>query len=467
MNTRTGKFFIIIMLLATLGLLAAQCGAAATPETVTVVETVVVEKEVEVVVTKEVEVEKVVEVPAESEVVTIEYWQYFFDPRVDAMNRLIQQFETENPDVRVVHNSDVPYAEYRDKIAASAPAGVGPDVVTLFYGWLPAWVDAGYLVPLPEDEFPPEVIESEFSPMVSESKFQGKYWAVPTAVRSLSLFWNKDLFAEAGLDPEKPPATLDEFLEYAQKTTQYDAAGNIVVEGYAPSLPGQAHHWFREVLIRQFGGVPYSEDGKTVLWNSPEGCQAFKWLADMEVEYNTGSNDLFEDGTQAFLQGKEALHIDGSFRLGTIAKNAPDLNFGVAELPVGPSGEKSTFGSYWTHGITHRAEADPRRMDAAIRFLKFISTPEAGTLWVNKVGELPAQLAAASGDELLADPNLGPFAAGLSYAHATFFVDESKQRQHLIDAFDAVRLAGEDPCAALDEAAALEQELLDEFWATH
>ena len=71
----------------------------------------------------------------------------------------------------------------------------------------------------------------------------------------------------------------------------------------------------------------------------------------------------------------------------------------------------------------------------------------------------------ALAEELLADPNLGAFAAGLPYAKATFFVDESKQRQHLIDAFDAVRLTGEDPCVALNDAAALEQELLDEFWA--
>lgn len=459
MNTRVGRLFIVVTMFLALGLLGACTVAVPSPEpeTVTVVETVVVEKEVE----------KVVEVPAESEVVTIEYWQYFFDARVDAMNRLIQQFEAENPDIRVIHNSDIPYDQFRDKIAATVPANVGPDVVTLFYGWVPAWVDAGYLVPLPEDDFPPEMIETEFSPMVAESKFQDKYWAAPTAVRTLALFWNKDLFAEAGLDPEKPPETLDEFLEYAQQLTQYDDSGNIVIEGYAPEMPGQAHHWFREVLLRQFGGVPYSDDNKTVLWNSPEGCEAFTWLAKLETEYKTGSNDLYEDATTAFLQGKEALHIDGSFRLGSIAANAPDLNFGVAELPVGPNGEKSTFGSYWTHGITNRAAADPRRMEAAVRFLKYITSPEAGTLWVNKVGELPAQLEAASNEELLADPELGAFAAGLPYAHATFFVDESKQRQHLIDAFDAVRLTGEDPCAALDEAAALEQELLDEFWATH
>jgi multiple sugar transport system substrate-binding protein len=481
MNTHLKKIAVIFMSALTLGLLAA-CGGAAQPETVTVVETVVVEKEVEKIVEKEVEVvkevevevvkevevevEKIVEVEAESDVITIEYWQYFFDARVDAMNRLIQQFEAENPDVRVIHNSDIPYAEFRDKIAASAPAGVGPDVATLFYGWVPAWVDAGYLVPLPEDEFPASMIETDFSPMVANDKFEGKYWAIPTAVRTLALFWNKDLFEAAGLDPERPPENLDEFLEYAQQLTEVDSAGNIVVEGFAPALPGQAHHWFREVLLRQYGRVPYSDDNKTVTWNSPEGCQAFTWLIEFETIHKTGSNDLFEDATQAFLQGKSALHIDGSFRLGTIARNAPDLNFGVTELPIGPNGERHTFGSYWTHGLTQKAAAEPRRREAAIRFLKFITQPDSGTTWVNKVGELPAQLEAANSEELLVNPELGAFAAGLPYAHATFFVDESKQRQHLIDAFDAVRLAGEEPCTALNDAAALEQELLDEFWAS-
>ena len=74
------------------------------------------------------------------DVVEIEYWQYFFEPRETAMNMLIEQFEAENPDVHVVHNSQIAYDNFRDEIAASAPAGVGPDVVTLFYGWIPAFV---------------------------------------------------------------------------------------------------------------------------------------------------------------------------------------------------------------------------------------------------------------------------------------------------------------------------------------
>jgi multiple sugar transport system substrate-binding protein len=406
---------------------------------------------------------------AQDDVIEIEYWQYFFEARETAMNMLIEQFEAENPDVRVIHNSEIAYDNFRDEIAASAPAGVGPDVVSLFYGWIPAFVDAGYLIPLPEEDFPDEWIESYFSPMVAESKFDGEYWAIPTAVRSLALFWNKDHFEAAGLDPEQPPTTLDEFVEIARATTVYDGNGtdilNILVEGHAPAMSAQDHHWFREVLVRQFGGVPYSEDGRTVMYNSTEGCEAFKWLAAFETEFMTGSNDLFTDATEAFLNGQSVLHVDGSFRLGSIAGRNPDMNFGVAELPVGPNGEHHTFGSYWTHGITRRADADPARLEASVRFLKFITSADAGILWVNEVGELPAQLEAASDPSILEDPILGPFAAGLEYAHATFFVDETAQRQVLIDALDQVRLGGMDPCEALNEAAATEQALLDEFWA--
>ncbi len=406
---------------------------------------------------------------AQDDMVEIEYWQYNFGARVKAMDILIGLFEVANPGIKIVHNSDIPYANFRDELAASAPAGVGPDVVTLFYGWIPAFVDAGYLVPLPDEAFSEEFVLETFSPMVANSKFEGSYWAIPTAVRSLALFWNKDIFEAAGLDPEAPPANLDDFVSAALATTVYDGDDsdiyNITQQGHAPALSAQDHHWFREVLIRQFGGAPYSDDGRTVTYNSEEGCAAFSWLAAFETEHVTGSNDILDGATNAFVNGETALHVDGSFRVGTIRNNNPDLNYGVTELPVGPNGEQHTFGSYWTHGITRRANDDPARLAAAVKFLQFITSPPAGTLWVNLVGELPAQASAAADEDLQSDPVLGAFSAGLAYSHATFFVDESAQRQVLIDAFDNIRLGGMDPCEALDEAAAAEQELIDNFWA--
>ncbi|MEQ8675896.1 MAG: extracellular solute-binding protein [Aggregatilineales bacterium] len=403
----------------------------------------------------------------DDDVIEIEYWQYNFESRVTAMDMLIEQFEAANPDVRVIHNSDIAYDNFRTEIATSSAGGVGPDVVSLFYGWIPAFVDAGYLVPLPEP-FTEEYIAENFVPMVGESAtFEGEIWAVPTAVRSLAMFYNIDLLAAAGYDA--PPQTLEEFVEIAQAATVYDgdpSLDNIVTAGYSTEMAGQAHHWFREVLLRQYGGQPYSEDGRTVMWNSPEGCEAFTWLTQFETELLTGTSEGIggtENANSAFIAGLGALHIDGSFRLAA-ARGNPDLNFGVAEMPAGPNGERYSYGSYWTHGITRRAATDEARLEASARFLQFITSPEAGELWVEIVGELPAQSAALENPELTEDPILGPFITGLGYSYATFFIDESIQRQVFIDAFDLVRLSGMDVCDALNETAQIEQDLLDEFW---
>lgn len=399
------------------------------------------------------------------DVIEIEYWQYNFGARITAMDQLIAMFEEENPNIRVIHNSDIPYDDFRNKIAASVPAGVGPDVASLFYGWQVAWIDAGYLVPLPEEAFPASMVEEQFSPMVQASFFDGKLYTLPTAVRTLALLYNKDLMAEAGLDPERPPTTLDELKEMAVQCTRKAADGSYEIMGLPIAMGGQAHHYFREVLLRQFGQQPYSDDGRTVLWNASEGgYQAWETLLSFQTELETGDATLFDGDPNYFLAGKSCFQIDGSFRIGTISEQAPDLNYGVAELPE-HNGVKSTFGSYWTHGITAKAAADPARMEAAVKFLQFITTPEAGKLWVEIVGELPAQLAAANDAELLADEKVGAFIAGLPYAHATFFVDETRDRQALIDAYDAVVLTGADPRAELDNAVATVQEMLDEFWA--
>jgi len=67
--------------------------------------------------------------------VEIEYWQYSYKTRLDVMDKMIEQFEAENSDIKVIH-TNFPYAQYRTKVAASVAAGEGPDVVQLYYGWL-------------------------------------------------------------------------------------------------------------------------------------------------------------------------------------------------------------------------------------------------------------------------------------------------------------------------------------------
>ncbi len=399
---------------------------------------------------------------ASDEVIEIEYWQYNFEARVDAMDQLIEQFEAENPGISVVHNSEIPYDGFIDQVAASVPAGTGPDVVTLFYGWTLDWVDNGFIVPLPEEDFPADEVRANFSPLVEASFFNDELYTLPTAVRTLALLYNKDLMEQAGLDPESPPTTLEELEEQAVQCTVRDG-DDFEVYGFIANPGGQSHHWFRDVLLRQFGQEPLSDDLRTVQWNASDaGYEAWNRMLAFETELMTGRRD-FDSDADGFLAGQVCFHIDGSFRLGGIAETAPDLNFGVAELPM-HNDVQATYGSYWTHGLTPKATGDSARQEAAVAFLQFITTPEAGALWVDVTGELPAQLEAASDEELINDPQLGAFARGLDYAQATFFVNEADDRQAIIDAYDAVILTEADPNTELDFAVDTVQALYDDFW---
>src|SRR3989454_10325373 len=124
--------------------------------------------------------------------VTITYWQYFFASKVKLVDDLVKQFEAQNSGIQVVHEN-FPYDAYNQKVASAVSAGQGPDVINLFYGWVPLYVDSGYLQALPAEAFSPLEIERDFGPMVKNSKVDGKDWALPTAGRRLSLFYHADL----------------------------------------------------------------------------------------------------------------------------------------------------------------------------------------------------------------------------------------------------------------------------------
>ncbi|MGE5508385.1 MAG: extracellular solute-binding protein [Chitinophagales bacterium] len=395
--------------------------------------------------------------------VTIEYWQYYYESKVKLMDELIKTFEKQNPDIKVEQKT-FPYEQFNQKVAIAVPAGSGPDVVNLYYGWAPKYVEAGYLQPLPTDAFPVKMLEDEFLPMLDAVKLDGKYWGIPTAVRALALFWNKDLFKEAGLDPNKPPRTWNELQQYAVKLTKRDKNGQLVQEGYAWNADGQDNHVFMQVLLRQWGVEPFSADNKKVLWNAkPAGYEAFRWWTDLATKYKVGEPTFMGDYRTAFISGKAAMMVDGSFALGTLKTKAKDINWGVTTLPVREiGGLKSNFGSFWLNGLTVNAKGEKR--EAAIKFLKFLTSKAVMQRWLTDVGELPARQELADDPDLLKDPIYGPFIAGLKYAHSTYFVDETAERQELINATNEVMLKGTDPKVALDRLVQAEQKIRDEYF---
>ena len=391
--------------------------------------------------------------------VEIEYWQYFFDARVTAMEQLIENFQAANPDITVTM-THFPYADYRTKVAAAIPAGEGPDVVQLFYGWLNDYVEAELIQPLPADTFPAATIDAEFFPMVQAMKEGDQYWALPTAVRSLALFYNERLMEEAGVEP---PTTLDEMMAAAEAMTKRDGAGNITQVGITASMTAQDHHWWREGLVRQMGGDPYLDDYQTVNYNTDAGVEALEFYTNMFMGENPVTATTFMDEPQAaFKAGLAGMHIDGSFRIGSLAE-IRGLKWGVTELPANADGMRSNYSSYWVNAITTKAEGE--KYDAAVKFMEYVTSDEAMQIWLDVVGELPAKPSVGMTEENANDPVFGPFIRGLEYAHTTKFADESGQRQVLIDAVERMQLEGMSAADSLAIAAEEEQKILDEYYA--
>ncbi len=393
--------------------------------------------------------------------ITLEYWQYSFDSKVTLMDELIAEFEEANPGIKV-EQTNFPYDQYNEQVAAQVPAGRGPDVINLFYGWVPTYVDAGYLQPLPQDAFPHDEIESEFFPLVEATKMDGEYWTIPTAVRTLALFYNKDLFEEAGLDPESPPTTWEELEDYAVQLTKADDSGRLEQSGMAWEPAQQGHQWLRDGLTIQAGGQVLSEDRKDVVWaDDPAGLEAFKYWLSFPTDLGTSEQGFYTDDVTAFVTEKAAMNIDGSFRIGTLQSDAPDLNYAVAPLPGKDA--QSTNSSFWTNGITAGVEGE--KLEAATKFLEFLTSDDVMERWLDATGELPAKEAVAMQDKYVNDEIYGPFIESLPFANAHFFVDETKERDLVIDAANKVLMEGMDPEEAFNELVESTQELYDAYWS--
>lgn len=390
--------------------------------------------------------------------VEIEYWQYELAPKTELVNQLIPEFHAANPNITVSH-VNFPYDDFRQRVAAAVQAGEGPDVLNVYYGWIPAYVQTQFLTALPEDIFPAATIESEFYPTVSTAKIGDSYYALPIAVRTLALFYNADILDAAGVTP---PTNWEELVSAAQATVRKDG-DNFEIVGLTWDIGGQGHNWWRECLIRQNGGMPISEDNRTLSWNTAEGVEAFNYLTAFLLEHGVTQSGFQTDGPTAFASGAAALHVDGSYRLGSLAGDAPDLNYGVVQLPS--HDEQASFSSFWANSITRNA-AEGDKMIASAKFIDFLSSESVQQRWTPAVGELPARVSLASDPALASDEKLKPFIDSLPYSQATFMVNEADLRQFVLDAFDQVVLNGLDPESAIQEAQDKVQVQLDEYWAT-
>jgi len=242
-----------------------------------------------------------------------------------------------NVDVNFVH---IPYENYEAKyLTAFASKTDAPDV---FAGKVAYYAGAiGVSDPAPAD------LQSQWSDKllkVTQPFFQvnGKWYGYPiSADTGMMVFYNAAHFREAGLDPNQPPKTFDELLEYAKKLTKYDANGKITRNGLAVRYAGAPVGVADKVLpfIHAYGGRLYASDGSTATGhlNGPKTVAAMQYLYDLVNTHKVASLELGKP-VETFAAGKSAMIFREGWLEGWMKGNAPDIDYRVSALPVGPGG---------------------------------------------------------------------------------------------------------------------------------
>ena len=282
-----------------------------------------------------------------------------------AQQNAVKDFEKQfNATVEV---TSFPYVELRDKMLTAVAGGQGPDLLLLDQIWVSQYAAAKYVIPITDKMQGSGIKAADYFPGAwGAGSYLGQIYAIPFDVGVWALmYYNKDMFKKAGLDPEKPPVTWDEFLADGKKLTHGNQYGTAVWLG-----TGDAVQCMTDAFTFSGGGKIISDDGKKALFNSPAGVAAlnfWKACAAISPPGTVGRDE--EQSFKLFTSGQVAMFFYGEWGQDTIAVRAPTMNYGVANLPKPAGGESiGTFG-----GFNIGINAKCANKDLAWEFVKYLT----------------------------------------------------------------------------------------------
>lgn len=315
--------------------------------------------------------------------VEVTFWHSFASGQgATVIDTLVERFHKARPDIRVKAEFAGSYGDLVTKLQAAIPARRQPHLVMLEITRYGLFAERGALVPL-EPFFEREGPEftGKIRPFAREAAlYKGKSYVLPFNVSTPLLYYNKDLFAAAGLDPEKAPRTWDELLAAAQKARRIENGRTAV---FGINTPPQ---WVRWAMTNQAGGGWVQPDTDEVLIDRPESIEAYRFAASW-VQTGLASKDAALDekvAVQYFLSGQAGIHFDSTGSLGNLKRDAK-FAMGVAPLPCAVRCAAPIGGAV----IGLAAGHPPAETEAAWAFLAFINRPEQNATVFALTGYLP------------------------------------------------------------------------------
>lgn len=303
------------------------------------------------------------------------------------------------------------------KLLTAIAGGSPPDLADLTPFSTPQWAALGVMTDLTPYLKKEGLKEDDFWPVVwHDMNWQGKVWQMQWDVdANFPFFWNKNLFAEVGLDPEKPPLTIDEVDEYSKKINK-TTNGNISRIGMIPwDTYGFSNSLFTWGWA--FGGEFYDESTQQVTPENEYVVKALEWMAKYAKDAG-GADKLSVSPPNLQLHrfstgniGFEGL-VTPNYR--DIVKAKPDMKIGTGLLPYQGPGASAPGAGTWLGGWSIFIPTGAKNPDAAWEFIKWICVTDAGTRaeW-ETVGFPPGYKKAPILNEIKNDPIMAPYYTAL------------------------------------------------------
>jgi len=317
---------------------------------------------------------------------TINVWTGF--PELEPFYKWAgEEFAKTHPGVKVEVLS-TSLREFEQKLVTSIPTGTGPEIFDVGPYIAIKLIDAGLLPANPPeiDAYLKSGAWNQFA--VDYVTIGGKTYGLPLMNGSrAALFYNKDMFIEAGLDPNQPPKNLTELMEMARKLTKYDQNGNVIRSGLSLRISGGGSgltEKFRFILNNAGGDliVP-TADGK---WknglDNAAGEEALRFYIDALYKYKVDDFQVKHD-SDAFVTETTAMFMRESWVIGEIAAKNPKLNYGVAPMPAGK--RYQTLSQPWAIYMS----MDGVKSKAVKEFMMFLTSAEAAPKLIELSGWIP------------------------------------------------------------------------------
>lgn len=259
--------------------------------------------------------------PAECTAVELQYWNPFTGPDQPFMQTLVDNFNSENPNIRVTMTAQ---AEYNTQLSTAAASGTLPDVAIINEDQVATQAFNNVIRPM-DDVLPQIDLSADDFPEVAwnAGTVAGKQYAIPLSFVAMTMYYNQDLLQTAGL--EAAPTNAEEFERAAAAMTMGDNKGFLLTTGFP------VQQIFQQ-LLHQYGGSEFNEEGTQATWNSDAGVRALQWMKDAQTNYGEANLEVDAE-LNAFKSGTVGMIWNGSWQIPNLTGEAVEFNGQVAPVP--------------------------------------------------------------------------------------------------------------------------------------